>query len=212
MVEDRRVWIAVLVLAAITVFFCGFKYADYRRNQLEKEKLATQELVTEDETQPPTEPKERSEKIFVHITGAVENPGVFEVKAGDRVFEVLEKARPTADADINQLNLAQALADQDKIVVPRIGEQLQPTTTAPAAASGGLLRNGGGAAGAKVNINTASVSELDEALPGIGPALAQRIVDYREQHGGFKSPDEITEVSGIGDKRYEQIKDLITVR
>lgn len=211
MIEERRIWV-VLAVAALVMFFAGFKYADYRQSRLEEEKLAMEELLDSGQQESTGENKGEGEEpkvIYVHVTGAVENPGIFQLEEGARVFEVLEKARPTAEADTNQLNLAQILADQDKLIVPRIGEKLEQ---AAPAVSGGFITGGGSPTGGKVNINTAPVSELDARLPGIGPALAQRIVDYREQNGGFKSPEEITEVAGIGEKRYEQIKELITVR
>lgn len=202
--EDARVKKALAVVAAVVIFFIGFKYADYRHNRAGGEELQTEEVVVEETAQKTVEEKEEPVPIFVHVTGAVENPGVFQMNSGDRVFQVLEKAHPTAEADINQLNLAQTLVDGGKVVVPKLGEQLPETATA--------ANSLGFDTGGKVNINTASVNELDQRLPGIGPSLAQRIVDYRQRNGGFKAPEEIMEVSGIGDKRYEQIKDLITVR
>lgn len=206
--EDARIKKALGVVAALVIFFAGFKYSDYRHNRASSEQLQTEEVVVEEAGEKKVAEEEEPVPIFVHVTGAVENPGVFQMNSGDRVFQVLEKARPTPEADVNQLNLAQTLVDGGKVVVPKVGEQLSETALT---ASGGL-GSGGGLVGDKVNINTASVNELDEHLPGIGPALAQRIVDYRERNGGFKSPEQIMEVSGIGEKRYEQIKDLITVR
>lgn len=208
MLEDRKVWLAALVMGVLVTFFVGFKYADYRHSQLDKERLAMEEMLSEDDSEEPASNQAEPGVIFVHVTGSVEKPGVFQMKEGDRVFQVLEKARPTAEADTNQLNLAQSLVDGGKIIVPRVGEKLEELVAGCSGVIGGEAGNSGG----KVNINTASVSELDDRLPGIGPALAQRIVDYREKNGGFKSPEEITEVPGIGDKRYEQMKDLITVR
>jgi competence protein ComEA len=208
--EERRVWIGILVVAALLMFFVGFKYADYRHAQTTADILLMEELVEEEESQKlASQEEEPPGTIMVHVSGAVENPGVFEMQEGERVFQVLEKAHLATDADTNQLNLAQTLTDQDKVVVPRVGEVLETSMTGTA---GVIHVSSSTTGGNQVNINRASAGELAERLPGIGPVLAQRIVDYRERNGGFKSSEEITEVSGIGEKRYEQIKDLITVR
>ncbi|MGH2728700.1 MAG: SLBB domain-containing protein, partial [Actinomycetota bacterium] len=112
--------------------------------------------------------------IFVHVAGAVAKPGVYELPAGSRVIDGLYAAGgATTHAEISSINLAREMVDGERVYVPRKGE-------VPAAGAGGGAPAGGEQAG-KVNINTASVSELEE-LPGIGEVIAQRIVDYRTQH------------------------------
>ena len=146
--------------------------------------------------------------IKVHVAGAVEKPGLYELPTGARVMDAIEKASPVPEADINLLNLAAVLSDGQKVQVPRKGEAATPTAgTNPSQGAGGP---GTGQDSGKVNLNTASLAELD-TLPGVGPALAQRIIDYRQQKGGFRRIEDIKNVSGIGDKVFTQIKDLITV-
>lgn len=139
--------------------------------------------------------------IRVYISGAVRQPDVYMLPPGSIIKDGLAAAGgPAADADLDRINLAQPLSDGQHVLVPRQGEALI-VATAPASPS---------AVNGLININTASVQEL-EALPGIGPRLAQNIVDYRTEHGPFKSIEDIMNVDGIADVRFEQLKGLITV-
>lgn len=150
-----------------------------------------------------------SAAVFVHVAGAVNRPGVYELPAGARVIDGVDAAggaRP--DADLSSINLARALTDGERVYIPRRGE-VPPASVAPPDPSGG---GGGGSSNVsgKVNINTASVSELEQ-LPGIGEVIAQRIVDYRTQHGPYKTVRDLLKVEGIGEKKFESIKDHVTV-
>lgn len=155
--------------------------------------------------------------IKVDISGAVQNPGVYELLAESRVEDALAAAGGFADeADqawiAKNLNLATKLSDGDKLYIPKVGETSvtnEPSSLLPP--SVGQVSGSESSNCSRVNINTASAGTLDECLPGIGPSYAQRIIDYREAHGGFKSIEEIQEVSGIGPKTFEKIKDQITV-
>jgi competence protein ComEA len=147
------------------------------------------------EEAPPTEPK----RISVYVTGAVNHPGVVVLEEGARVINAIEKAGgPLPEADLEALNLAQAVQDGQKILVRRKGE------TGGEDGAGGDQKSEKG----KVNINQASAREL-ERLPGIGPTLAERIVAYREKKGGFKDLAELKQVAGIGEKKYEEIRGLV---
>jgi competence protein ComEA len=146
--------------------------------------------------------------IFVHMAGAVRSPGVYELPAGSRVIDGVRAAGGAAPgADLSAVNLARVLADGERVYIPRLGEAPQSD---PGAGGGDPGGGGGGGAGQKVNINTASESEL-EGLPGIGQVLAQRIVDYRTQHGPFHSINDLTKVEGIGEKKFASLKDYVTV-
>lgn len=138
----------------------------------------------------------------------MENPGVYELPATARVTDAVEKAGPKPEADLNVLNLAELLTDGQKVAVPETGESVT------AAAAGGTVFGppaaGSSGSSGKVNINTAGAAEL-ETLPGIGPALAERIVTYRTEHGAFRSLEDIKNVSGIGEGRFAQIKERISI-
>lgn len=218
---DKRVQLVVLLAVLALVFAGGVKYAAWRAGP----EPAASPLVlppagtsaglggaaTASEAE--TEPRE----IYVHISGAVASPGVYSLAEGARAVEAVEAAGALPEADIQALNLAAPLVDGQKIVVPRVGE-VPAGTGSPGSPAGGLmapgLAGGGQAAvagmGGQVNINTAGQAEL-ETLPGIGPALAQRIIDYRTRNGPFRAPEDLKNVSGIGDKRFEDLKDLVTV-
>lgn len=149
----------------------------------------------------PPQPTATPGPIRVHVDGAVAVPGVYSLSPDAIVQDALNAAGgPTADADLSQTNLALSLSDEERLYIPRIGEL--PTAAPPS--------TGGSTVGGLVNINTATAAEL-ETLPGIGPVLAQRIVDYREANGPFPSVEAIQNVAGIGPAIFDQIKDLITV-
>ena len=160
-----------------------------------------------------------SELVSVYVTGAVQHPGVYTAKATQRINDVVSLAGPKSDADLTKLNLASHVADEMMIYVPKMGEQqstntsqgVQPSTPQP---SGGVvIGSGGNLAGSTsslIDINMADEKLLD-SLPGIGPTLAARIVEYRQTKGPFKTIEEIKNVSGIGEKKFADIKDMITV-
>ncbi len=139
--------------------------------------------------------------LIVDVAGAVRKPGVYEFAEGERVVDAIERAGgPMPKADLSLLNLAAMLVDGTQILVPKAG----PT------ASGSATGDVPGAAGALINVNTASATELEE-LSGIGEVLAAAIVDYRTQNGPFASVDELLDVSGIGPATLEEIRDQVTV-
>ena len=144
--------------------------------------------------------------ILVHVLGAVAQPGLFELHDGARVMDVVAAAGGLNEtADPAGVNLARILSDGEQLYIPQLGEA-QPGAP-PGASAGG---NESGATGGKVNLNTASAAEL-ETLPRIGPAMSQRIIDYREANGRFSSIDDVRNVTGIGDKTFDGLKELITI-
>lgn len=150
-------------------------------------------------------------RIIVHVAGAVANPGVIELPAGSRLHEAIAAAGGSTDAaDPQKLNLASVLEDGQKIVVPTRGE---PDPAEPVSgATAGPAGPGGspGTRGGKINLNSASVEELG-TLPRVGPVLAQRIVDWRKQHGRFKTVQELDAVDGVGPKMLEALLPLVSV-
>lgn len=147
--------------------------------------------------------------LYVHVCGAVEAPGVYELPMGSRVYEAVQAAGGfTAEAEQNYVNQAQILADGVKLVIPTREEAvLQFGIVGGEEAPGGETAE---RADAKININTASVKELC-GIPGVGETRAEAIVSYRESHGGFAKPEDIMKVSGIKEGMYEKIKDSISV-
>lgn len=144
--------------------------------------------------------------------------GIVKIKEGARLFEAIDIAGGTTqEADLSKINLAYTLSDGQKIYIPKIGEVLsEQSDTSEYIFSGfgnnGLIEDNNGIenGGGKVNINTANQTEL-ETLPGIGPSTAQKIIDYRNKNGKFESIGDIQNVKGIGDGKFEDIKDYICV-
>jgi competence protein ComEA len=135
--------------------------------------------------------------IFVHILGAVARPGLYELREGDRAVDAVAAAGGFLDtADQAQLNLARFVVDGEQIVVPAVGEV---PASAPGTTASGL-----------VNVNTADAQTL-ETLPRVGPEMAARIIEWRETNGRFASIEDLLGVTGIGDKTFEGLKDLVTV-
>ena len=151
--------------------------------------------------------------LKIHVVGAVASPGLYEVAAGSRVADALTKAGgPTPAADLNQINLAAKLADGQQLVVPEKGAGGNGVGQAGAAGGSGSGAGGAGSSGAQqpINLNSATIDQLN-SLDGIGPKTAQKIIDYREAHGGFKSVEELLEVPGIGPSKFDQIKNQVVI-
>jgi competence protein ComEA len=144
---------------------------------------------------------------FVHVAGAVRRPGVVRVPAGARVATAVGRAGgATPKAELSLVNLAARVEDGQQVVVPARG-------TAAVGGPGGIPPGPGGAAGPgagapKLSLGAATVDQLDE-LDGIGPTLSERIVEYRTENGGFRSLDELKEVEGIGEKRFESLREAV---
>ena len=149
-------------------------------------------------------------EVYVDVDGAVVRPGVYRLKDGARVSQAIDAAGGlTAEADVTGLNRASKVADGQKIYVPKGGEQ--QTVSADGGADGGaVLASGANDVAGLVNINTASAAEL-QTLSGIGPSMAQSIIDERTKNGAFASVDDLMRVSGIGEKKLAKIKDCICV-
>ena len=164
---------------------------------------SSQPIILSTATPPPTqEASPTPYTIRVYVSGAILHPDVYSLPQDSIVKDAIEAAGgATGEADLERINLALPVSDGQQVHVPRQGEDsspVQPPSRQPAA-------------GGKVNINTADAASL-ESLPGIGPALAQRIIAYREAHGPFERIEDVMEVSGIGTATFEGMQDLITTR
>lgn len=183
---------------------------------LNNEKFDSSEnLVLENETMVKASNTVDDEDIVVvHMTGCVKNPGVVKLKEGSRIEDAIEAAGGlTDDADISNVNLAYVLDDGTKIKIPSVNEIGKDDSYISEESGADVILNentGGVEKSSIVNINKASEVEL-QTLPGIGASLAGRIIEYRETNGKFKSIEDIKNVSGIGEAKFDSIKDFITV-
>jgi competence protein ComEA len=158
------------------------------------------------------------QSLVVDVVGQVVRPGVVTVPGGSRVVDVLAAAGGAlATADVQRLNLARLVADGEQLFVPKPGETPPPLIGAVGGVGSSGMAGGSGGAGSgatsavgPIDLNSATLATLD-TLPGVGPVLAQRILDWRTQHGRFSAVDELGEVSGIGDKLLEQIRPKVRV-
>jgi competence protein ComEA len=186
-ISRRRALAYVVVLLALLAL--GGRYV-IRDDEPAAAPLAPATLTAE---RPP------ARHVVVHVVGAVRSPGLYRLAEGSRIADAIGKAGgPRAKAALELVNLAAPVADGQQVVVPIRGK----TVTAPAGAPAP------GLAGGKVQLNSATLEQLD-ALPGIGPVTAQRILDYRTANGAFSSVDELDAVPGIGPARLEQLKPLV---
>ncbi|MBZ4653297.1 MAG: competence protein ComEA [Peptococcaceae bacterium] len=190
---SKKAQVLILLALGVMIFFAGVKYQENRLTSVMMEKSALQ-VEQKSVVQAP-------KTLTVHVVGAVAKPGVYTLEEGKRIHDLIQLASLLPEADTTLINLAAPLQDGKQVYVPFKGE----------ATAGGTPQKTGAPGDGLININTAGIKELD-SLPGIGPALAQRIIDYRENHGNFAAVEDITKVSGIGPSTLQKFKHLITVK
>lgn len=194
----KIVAVPVLVIAAVLFFWLNsgsdeIKIDEGNSSVIEEDGVFQQEVNS------------TQSHLYVDIGGEVMKPGVYEVSDGTRLFEVIDKAGGlTEDADIDGINRAETVQDGQKIMIGRHGEN--PDENRDSYSANNVTDSGEG----KVNINTADAAAL-QTIPGIGPSKADRIIEYRESEGKFNEIDDIKNISGIGNKTFESIKEYITV-
>ncbi|MDU6985175.1 MAG: helix-hairpin-helix domain-containing protein [Terrisporobacter othiniensis] len=177
--------------------------------------VLTEEEKSSDESMEEQEIKKEEnnttdKKITVYVSGAVNKPGIVTLNEGDRLAKAVEKVGGTTKkADLNGINMAIKLQDEMHYIVPRIGEVVKDS--ASEVVSEGNFNQAESSKTSQININTATIEELDK-LPGVGEATANKIVNHRSENGEFKSIEEIKNVNGIGDKKFEEMKNLICVK
>ncbi|OIS67462.1 competence protein ComE [Bacillus subtilis] len=194
-----------MILAASAAVFTAIMIflASGRNKEPVKQAVPTETVNTEVKQEAGKD--ESSEAIVIDIKGAVQHPGVYEMRTGDRVSQAIEKAGGTNEqADEVQVNLAEILQDGTVVYIPEKGEE-----TAVQQGAGGAVQSGGGKG--MVNINTATLEQL-QGISGVGPSKAEAIIAYREENGRFQTIEDITKVSGIGEKSFEKIKSSISVK
>lgn len=194
----------IIICVCFIILVLGIFYASF------KDKLVGEEYTFEDDVVETKEEKVVEEvKIIIHVAGEVNNPGIISLKQGSRIIDAIESAGGlTEDADISNVNLAYELEDAQKIYIPSIYDLEEIAVIQENnenILSSGVKKN------SKVNINKANEGELQN-LTGIGLSIAKRIVQYRNENGNFKNLEDIKNVSGIGDSKYENIKDEICIK
>ena len=222
--QKKIIAIILIILVIIAYYYLYLKNSTEEISNQDLEVNNTQESNQTNETE-----KETEETIVVHISGAVNIEVIVELEAGSRIANAIEKVGGVKEnADMTDINLAYPLEDGMKIHIPTKEEteanknnENMIDESYVTSSSGGVSSkedtnstqgsSSTSTSNEKVNINTATQEELD-TLPGIGPSIASKIIDYREQNGKFNSIEEIKEVSGIGDAKYEKIKDSITIK
>lgn len=173
--------------------------------QLSSEVNLAKEFENEDIKKDNNHFDENKNMITIYISGEVNNPGVVNIESDKRLSDAIDKLGGlTQSADLNNINLAMKIEDAKHYIVPKIGEEIKIDESINNENQNNSKYND------KVDINHATIEEL-EKLTGIGQATANKIINYREEYGDFKSIEELKNVNGIGDKKYEQIKDEITL-
>ncbi|TCW41979.1 competence protein ComEA [Thermohydrogenium kirishiense] len=193
----------IIILLAVVLFTTGYFIFEKNKNNdsnIDISLKSTDSVLNADNTNEMVS-NEKPKEIKVYVTGLVKSPGVYTMKDGDRVDDAIKLAGGALEgADLSNINLAEKVKDEQMIKIPKVGEDNSSTGEI------GDVKKADG----KININKATKEELD-TLPGIGEVTAQRIIDFREQHGNFQKIEDIMNVSRIGPKLFEQIKDKITV-
>ena len=208
-IKEHKLYLFIGVLLLLVFSYVYFTYSMPVEEELQEDWLLLNQVENEKEGDLESSSSEPEEPMImmVDIKGEVLNPGVYEVREGDRIINLIEKAGGlTKEADSIGVNFALKLSDEMAVYIPKKGEATEVV--------GDLIRNGSPnseAGGSKVNLNLATASDL-ETLPGIGPAKSAAILEYRETNGSFKSIEDLKSVSGIGDKTYEKLSSLITVK
>ena len=217
--KDNKI-IVVVCIIIIIIFFCVFFYT---RSNLESEYNEVNNYdILQNETN--IEENEDDTKIFVHVTGAVKNEGIVEIKEEGRIADAVEAANGfTEEADISQINLAYKLEDGQKIYISSIKDEkikeeekvLEKEYVTDEAGDDIIIEDDISSVKSKkdgkININTAMESELEE-IPGVGESTAKKIIEYRKNNGKFKEIEDIKNVSGIGDSKFENMKEKICVK
>jgi competence protein ComEA len=195
-----------VMLGAAAIVFGLFYWLSPLENSKMQSKDEVEWTMADVEEPRKEEVREATENIIMaDIKGAVKTPGVYMAEEGERVVDLIEKAGGlTSDADASKVNFSMRVVDEMVVYIPKIGEEGGEGVAGQSSIATGGESN-------LVNINSADSSEL-ETLPGIGPAKSSAIIEYREKNGPFKTIEELKNISGIGEKTFEKLKDLITVR
>ncbi|NWQ40097.1 helix-hairpin-helix domain-containing protein [Bacillus sp. EB106-08-02-XG196] len=200
-----------VIITAIIAFAAIFYFLEESKSSVSNvENIVQQEIKDEKDNPPVQEEIQEPEIIMVDVKGQVAMPGVYSSNQGERVIDVIQRAGGlTENADESQVNFAEHVQDAMVIYIPAKGEE--GVTISTGTSVNPSITGGGSGNQAKINLNKADETQLQN-LPGIGPSKAAAITEYRETSGPFKSVEDLKNISGIGDKTFEKLKDLITVQ
>ena len=190
-----------IILAVMVMILVGCMIGVYNQNAATKQSSLQSSPIVSTQSMPK---KQLQNGIFLHISGAVAREGIYKMEQGDRMIDLLKLSGVLSNADLDSINLAEPLSDGEKIYVP---SRVDKSVLAGQSVSAPKDFN---TAESKVNINTADQKALD-GLPGIGPVMAKKIVDYRKEKGRFSAIEELKDVPGISEKKYDNLKDRVTV-
>lgn len=215
MKDNKKLVIIILSVIVLAVLFCYFRFRSDRQVDVFKPEDGLINQVEEEKI----EEKQNEEEIVIHVTGEVNSPGIVKLSEGERIADAIEKAGgATENADLSKLNLAYVLEDGVKLRIPKKDEAGVLEEYVSEGSGEEILEELGKEAEgstsgreAVVNINKASQEEL-MSLPGIGESTAQKILAYRKENGNFKVIEDIQNVSGIGESKFNQIKERIKVK
>ena len=219
--KGKIITFAIIVLISIGGLLCKGYLSDevYVLNEEENTSKNTEDTINkndgaENSSSSNSNEANKSQKdvgvkeITVYISGQVAKEGVVTLSSDKRLADAVEKLGGlTKNADTNNINLAMKLEDEKHYIIPKEGEVIQNNSDSTQVTS----NKGNNNQGSKININTADLKQLDD-IPGVGEATANKILSYRDENGEFKSIEEIKNVNGIGDKKFENMKDLICVK
>ena len=198
-----EIWIVVAICAILYYFVSNHTTEYYENNLIDNE--VVQSTVSEQTV-------EEVSTIKVYVTGEVNLPGVIELEEGARIQDAVEGAGGiTKEANLRDINLAYEVSDGEKIYIPNISGQTEENENHEQSYASSSESKSGNNSNGKVNINKATVNELTN-IPGIGASTAQKIISYRDENGKFKNVEDIKNISGIGNSKYENIKDYIAIK
>ena len=200
--KQKIIFLSMILIMIITIVY--YIYSTVSKYNFESTTTDENELIVSSNISNTIDNKENTD-IIVHVSGCVKNNTIVSLKSGSRIKDAIDAAGGLTDeADLTSVNLAYILEDGEKIYIPKKGEEISQEETSTSYTSSSSKSS-------KININTATPVEL-ESIPGIGSSTATKIIDYRKENGKFKNIEDIKNVSGIGDAKFEKMKDYISVK
>lgn len=213
--ENKKI---IIIIIFLIIFFGGFfVFFKEENDEFLIDNIADENILSSEENNVVNNINNEINiptQIYIHIIGEVQNPGIVVLDEGSRIIDAIEKAGGTTpNADVSKVNLAFILSDGQKVNIPNINDKMENFVYVTDNSGNNVIieTSFSSSGGGKVNINTATQTEL-ETLTGIGPSTAAKIIEYREENGNFKSIEDVKNVSGIGNAKYESIRESITVK